>query len=123
MNTPASTIIALAVVPEIAIDMREVLTIRHFNGKKFFLCKFQMEFCFQACDLWTIVTGECKHDDADDKPTWDKEDEHTTVNIITIVDKTHMQQIVNCKSSVDMWATPIMFHKQCTKENVTYLMK
>ncbi len=119
MNTPASTIIALAVVPEIAIDMKEVLTNRHFNGKKFFLCKF----CFQAHDLWTIVNGEFKHDDADDKPTWDKEDKHTTVNIITVVDKTHMQQIVNCKSSVHMWATPIMFHKQCTKENVTYLMK
>ncbi len=120
MNTPASTIIALAVVPEIAIDMKEVLTIRHFNGKKIFLCKFQMEFSFQACDLWTIVNGEFKHDDADDKPTWDKEDKCTTVNIITVVD---MQQIVNCNSSVNMWATPIMFHKQCTKENVTYLMK
>jgi hypothetical protein len=51
LNAPASTIIALAVVPEIAIDMKEVLTIRHFNGKKLFLRKFQMEFSFQACDL------------------------------------------------------------------------
>ncbi len=73
MNTPASTIIALAVVPEIAVDMKEVLTIRHF------LWKFQMEFSFQACDLWTILNGEFKHDDADDEPTWDKEDKHTTV--------------------------------------------
>lgn len=73
-----------------------------FTGKQFNLWKHQLRIALDGRDIFTIVNGTEKCEDAEDKDAWRKKDNLAKWIITTAVDMEHLGTIINCKTSAEM---------------------
>lgn len=83
-----------------------------FNGEDFYLWKYEMQLAFRASRVLAVVEGTEKREEADDKDAWDDKDCLAVMLICSAVDKKHLQQLMMCKTSAQMWSRLTMLHQQ-----------
>ena len=68
-----------------------------------------MRIALDGRDIFPIVNGTEKLDDAEDKEAWRKKDNLAKWIITTAVDQEHLAMIINCKTSAEMWERLVLF--------------
>ena len=94
-----------------------------FTGKNFNLWKHQLRIALDGREIFTIVDGTEKFDDAEDKEAWKRKDNLAKWIITTSVDQEHLATIINCKTSADMWERLVSIHEQVSAESSFMLIQ
>ena len=93
-----------------------------YTGQNFNLWKHQMHIALDGRDIFSIVDGSEKLDDALDK-AWKKKDNLAKWIITTPVDQEHLAMIINCKTSAEMWERLVCIHEQVSAESSFMLIQ
>ena len=94
-----------------------------FTGKNFNLWKHQLRIALDGREIFTIVDGTEKFDDAEYKEAWKRKDNLAKWIITTSVDQEHLATIINCKTSADMWERLVSIHEQVCAESSFMLVQ
>ena len=105
------------------MDKESSLEVFKFTGKNFTLWKGQLRIVLDEREIFTIVDGSKKFDDAEDKEAWRRKDNLAKLIITTSVDLEHLSMIVNCKTSAEMWERLVSIHEQVSKESMFMMIQ
>lgn len=105
------------------MDKESSLEVFKFTGKNFTLWKGQLRIVLDGREIFTIVDGSEKFDDAEDKEAWRRKDNLVKLTITTSVDLEHLSMIVNCKTSAEMWERLVSIHEQVSKESMFMMIQ
>ena len=94
-----------------------------FTGKNFNLWKRQLRIALDGREIFTIVNGTKKLENAEDKEEWKRKDNLTKWIITTSVDMEHLSMIINCKISAKMWERLVCIHEQVSAESMFMLIQ
>lgn len=94
-----------------------------FTGKNFNLWKHQLRIALDGREIFPIVNGTEKLDNAEDKEEWKRRDNLAKWIITTAVDQNHLNMIINCKTSAEMWERLVSIHEQVFAESMFMLIQ
>ncbi|XP_076660472.1 uncharacterized protein LOC143363826 [Halictus rubicundus] len=103
--------------------MSEAISTRNvekFNGKNFLIWKFQMNAIFIACGIDDVVNGTRVKPAAADREqlkVWCKDDAKAMFLISSALEPVHMQSLLTCKSSREMWTKLSAIFEQKSETN------
>lgn len=94
-----------------------------FTGENFTLWKGQLRIVLDGREIFAIVDGSEKLEDAEDKEAWKRKDNLAKMIITTSVDMKHLGMIVNCKTSAEMWERLVSIHEQVSEESIFMMIQ
>ena len=104
--------------------MKEKFDLVRFDGKDFYLWKFQMKVFLLGKELWDVVSGETAKPAADhaDLPAWTTKDRKGMMYLTQALARQQLAYVVNCDTSKDVWDRLSSIHEQKSKTSVHMVM-
>jgi len=103
-----------------SIDLKNVTK---FDGTNFLAWKFQMRAILVANDILSLVEGsEVKPEDQAQKKAWIQRDAKTMFILSSSMEIAHLDYLITCESSAEMWQKLRSIHEQQNETNKLLLM-
>ena len=98
----------------------EKFDFHRFDGKDFYLWKFQMRIFLLGQDLWNIVEGttEKPAEGAEAIAEWTKKDHRAMMFLTQALSRTQLSFVVNCDTSKGIWERLTSIHEQRNKTSI-----
>lgn len=107
-------------------QVKEVNTVKRYDGTNFEIWKMHMSFIFISRDLFSFVTGTNKKLDTMsniEKGQWEQQDKQAIVAILGSIDYNHRWEVINCQTSFEMWTQLQAYHDKHSNECTIALLK
>src|SRR5438874_1527750 len=98
--------------------------VHRFDGKDFYLWKFQMKIFLSGQDLWQYADGTKvkPEEEGAELVAWKKADQKAMMFITQALKMTQLAHVVNCESSKEIWDRLTTIHEQKSKTSVHMLL-
>lgn len=95
------------------------LEVHRFDGKDFYLWKFQMKIFLLGQELWGYVDGSiAKPAEAAPAAEWTKKDHRAMMFLTQALARSQLSYVVNCDTAKDIWDRLSSIHEQKDKSSI-----